>query len=228
MKWFNHRVRFTRLTQAFTLIELLVVVAIIAVLISILLPSLSRARDMAKSAQCLSNQKQIITAMYLYTNDYAERLPLWGNATTYDSTRMWDYVLSPYLQNKGKSVYEFLHCPDRTPQELCSYGVNYCFVFGIEGNAFYPKSMKLTELQPGTLLTGETKEINYFCNPKIWRFNTKLGNYGMLDSYGPMLFNYFYPRHAYKTKAMCNFADGHAAAVFIRDFLRNKDDMWGP
>lgn len=64
-----------RKTKAFTLIELLVVVAIIALLISILLPSLSRAREMSKRAVCASNLRGIGQAMYIYANDNYEQFP---------------------------------------------------------------------------------------------------------------------------------------------------------
>jgi len=59
--------------QAFTLIELLVVVAIIALLISILLPKLARAKEQSRTVKCLSNLKQIGIAMqsyFLETNDW--------------------------------------------------------------------------------------------------------------------------------------------------------------
>ena len=64
-----------RRTKAFTLIELLVVVAIIALLISILLPSLSRAREMSKRAVCSSNLRGLGQAMYIYANDNYEQFP---------------------------------------------------------------------------------------------------------------------------------------------------------
>ena len=64
-----------RKRKAFTLIELLVVVAIIALLISILLPSLSRARELSKRLVCSSNVKGQGTAYKIYANDFAEHWP---------------------------------------------------------------------------------------------------------------------------------------------------------
>ncbi len=62
--------------KAFTLIELLVVIAIIALLISILLPSLSRARELSKRLVCASNIKGIGTSCKIYANDNNERWPI--------------------------------------------------------------------------------------------------------------------------------------------------------
>jgi prepilin-type N-terminal cleavage/methylation domain-containing protein len=60
----------------FTLVELLVVIGIIAVLISILLPSLGKAREAAKRTQCLSNLRQIGTLLNMYANAYKGVVPL--------------------------------------------------------------------------------------------------------------------------------------------------------
>jgi prepilin-type N-terminal cleavage/methylation domain-containing protein len=60
---------------AFTLIEVLVVVAIIALLVSILMPSLARARAQAKTAVCASHQKQLASIQQLYAIDHKSYLP---------------------------------------------------------------------------------------------------------------------------------------------------------
>lgn len=65
-----------RAKHGFTLIELLVVVAIIALLISILLPSLAQAREQAKVAACLANGRSLMQSTVLYLNDHQEGFPM--------------------------------------------------------------------------------------------------------------------------------------------------------
>ena len=65
-----------RKSRAFTLIELLVVISIIAVLMGILMPSLSRAREQARRQSCGTRVRQHALALNMYGNDNSNRLPL--------------------------------------------------------------------------------------------------------------------------------------------------------
>jgi len=106
-----HSTRSQRASRsAFTLIELLVVIAIIAILAAILFPVFAQAREKARQSSCLSNTKQIATAMMMYVQDYDEHLvPVWtvpnGAWLTFDTKNpekghlFWPYLIQPYVKS---------------------------------------------------------------------------------------------------------------------------------
>jgi prepilin-type N-terminal cleavage/methylation domain-containing protein len=88
-----------RKRAGFTLIELLVVIAIIGILAAMLLPALSRAREKARRAQCVSSIRQFVLACLAYASDHNDWLPsgatddetVSSECTPVISTAMWNY-----------------------------------------------------------------------------------------------------------------------------------------
>jgi len=81
--------------RAFTLIELLVVIAIISLLVSILLPSLQKAKELAKSVVCMAQLKSIFMGIHYYAEDFDTRLPFGWDEVTKERWEL-DYI-PPYM-----------------------------------------------------------------------------------------------------------------------------------
>ena len=92
---------------AFTLVELLVVIGVIAVLVAILLPALSKARKQAQTTSCMSNLRQVGLAMRMYTSENKGWLPLIRGGPAWDGA-YWYVPLCKYL---GKDLSKY-NTPD--------------------------------------------------------------------------------------------------------------------
>ena len=86
--------------QRFTLVELLVVVGIIAVLAGLLMPALNRARISARTAECLSNQRQVSQFIKQSMNDNDQHFMSYRKDKT-ESTAMEEQQWGSYLKNKN-------------------------------------------------------------------------------------------------------------------------------
>jgi prepilin-type N-terminal cleavage/methylation domain-containing protein len=75
--------------SGFTIVELLVVISIISLLLSMLLPSLSAARQLGKVAQCLSNRHQLYVSVAVYSNEFGAKLPNRGTSLAACQTTIW-------------------------------------------------------------------------------------------------------------------------------------------
>jgi prepilin-type N-terminal cleavage/methylation domain-containing protein/prepilin-type processing-associated H-X9-DG protein len=127
----------TNRRNAFTLIELLVVIAIIAILAAILFPVFAQARDKARQATCLSNEKQLGLGLTMYVQDYDESFPM---SQYFDSAGIpydWGNAIYPYIKNgKGVSyspsvtLYNgqggIFDCPSFPRDEIAQYGISLC------------------------------------------------------------------------------------------------------
>ena len=106
----------------FTLLELIVVITIISILASLLLPSISRARERGRKASCINNLRQIGLALEMYVADNGFRYPVAaGKPSDHPEPPIYDF-LKPYLKSSNTNVFR---CPSDRANYYETEGTSY-------------------------------------------------------------------------------------------------------
>jgi prepilin-type N-terminal cleavage/methylation domain-containing protein/prepilin-type processing-associated H-X9-DG protein len=228
--------------NGFTLIELLVVIAIIAILASLLLPALSKAREQGRRARCISNVKQLSTAWFLYSGDFNDTFVFNGNGdklspawvlgnfeNTHSDATNRDLLLNPkfalfapYMQSVD--VYK---CPsDRakgtgggTAQNprLRSYTMNV--YTGYRGVSFYSVP------NYGYAMFMKSGDVRKISPSDLMVFVDTNPNSICRPLFGVMMFDamFHFPAGHHNRAGVFSFADGHVEAHRWKE-----ERVWNP
>jgi len=223
--------RATKPFGAFTLIELLVVIAIIAILAAILFPVFARAKEAAKKTACLSNLRQIGTAMMLYQGDFDDGYPNTGTNVLWIG-RQFRWPIMPYLavalkQNgspltaNGSSA--LLYCPSdptKNTFDNTSYAFSMAFYrpYSVLQTLFL-KDLALSEPCPDCITYTSSSVVEPARKSMIFEWtNNHMHDANVIGPWGTFTFagNWAVGPDRWQGARNHTFADGHSAFIFAK------------
>lgn len=232
-KWI---VKYRLSRTAFTLIELLVVISIIALLVAILLPALQSAREVTKGAVCLSNQRQLSTAMATWQADHDAYFPNYYHFEFFSGTSgdrlLWGDALEDY-DYLGLAAAKLLTCPsfdegNELPNPANPTWASYNTTHYGYNHKNIGSSNRATgnDKKPANESQIASPSETYVTMDSVRNFTsiTDEGAYVVADTFGSQ----FYPaaRHGGETHLVnIAYADGHSAGQAIVDPLLPYNDL---
>ena len=180
-----------RRCSAFTLVELLVVIGIIALLMSILLPTLGRVREQASAIKCASNLRQVGQAFHMYANENKGKLPEWNASRSWTAPyKSSDWVYWQINRDLGDSAVmryvganpELLRCPSDLNWEFrplngnsaavgpykFSYAVNVYMLPNTQVPTRYQRALVLSTVRNASKKILAVEEDERTLNDGIW------------------------------------------------------------